>query len=162
MPLSQALLMMVALGASPAAPSPAGDYIRVEIRGTLRTGMMAIGGETTGTVVSARRATWELDLTSLPQGPPRAESLDGRRVLVKGSLEIRPGVERRGRACRRDTSETAILTWASCPRPTTFSPSVRGRTWLRQSSHRVGAGPTAGAGFAAFASSASTASPAKA
>lgn len=98
MPLTQALLMMVAFGASPAPPSPAGDYIRVEIRGTLRTGMMAIGGETTGTVVSARGATWELDLTSLPQGRQRAESLDGRRVLVKGSLEIRPGVERRERA----------------------------------------------------------------
>ena len=98
MPLTQALLMMVALGASPAAPPPGGDYIRVEIRGTLRTGMMAIGGETTGTVVSARGATWELDLTSLPQGRQRAESLDGRRVLVKGSLEIRRGVERRERA----------------------------------------------------------------
>lgn len=96
MPLTQALLMMVALGASPAAP--AGDYIRVEIRGTLRTGMMAIGGETTGTVVSARGATWELDLTQLPEGRQRAESLAGRRVLVKGSLEIRPGVERRERA----------------------------------------------------------------
>ena len=104
MPLTQALLMMVALGASPAAPSPAGDYIRVEIRGTLRTGMMAIGGETTGTVVSARGATWELDLTQLPEGHRRAESLDGRRVLVKGSLEIRPGVERRERAIVAVTS----------------------------------------------------------
>jgi hypothetical protein len=104
MPLTHALLMMVALGASPSASSPAGDYIRVEIRGTLRTGMMAIGGETTGTVVSARGATWELDLTQLPEGHRRAESLDRRRVLVKGSLEIRPGVERRERAIVAVTS----------------------------------------------------------
>jgi len=52
MALTQALLMMVTLGASP-APPPGGDYIKVEVRGTLRTGIMAIGGETTGTVVTA-------------------------------------------------------------------------------------------------------------
>ena len=104
MALTQALLMMFALGASPAPPPPAGDYIKVEIRGTLRSGMMAIGGETTGTVVSARGATWDLDLTKVPDGRKRAESLDGRPVLVKGSLEIRPGVERRERAIVTVTS----------------------------------------------------------
>ena len=98
MALTQALLMMLALGASPAPPPPAGDYIKVEIRGTLRSGMMAIGGETTGTVIGARGATWELDLKGVPQGRQKAESLDGRPVLVKGSLEIRPGVERRERS----------------------------------------------------------------
>ena len=87
MALTQALLMMFALGASPAPPPPGGDYIKVEIRGTLRSGMMAIGGETTGTVVSARGATWDLDLTQVPDGRKRAESLDGRPVLVKGSLD---------------------------------------------------------------------------
>ena len=104
MALTQALLMMFALGASPAPPPPGGDYIKVEIRGTLRSGMMAIGGETTGTVVSARGATWDLDLTKGPDGRNRAESLDGRPVLVKGSLEIRPGVERRERAIVTVTS----------------------------------------------------------
>jgi hypothetical protein len=104
MALTQALLMMFALGASPAPPPLGGDYIKVEIRGTLRSGMMAIGGETTGTVVSARGATWDLDLTKVPDGRTRAESLDGRLVLVKGSLEIRPGVERRERAIVTVTS----------------------------------------------------------
>jgi hypothetical protein len=42
------------------------------------------------------------------------------------------------RAWRRDTSDVGILTWASRPRPTTFSPSARGRIWRRQSSHRAG------------------------
>jgi hypothetical protein len=104
MALTQALLMILALGASPAPPPPSGDYIKVEIRGTLRSGMVAIGGETTGTVITARGATWELDLKGVPQGRQKAESLDGRAVLVKGALEIRPGVERRERAIVTVTS----------------------------------------------------------
>jgi hypothetical protein len=104
MALTHALLMILTLGASPAPPPAGGDYIKVEIRGTLRTGIMAIGGETTGTVVTARGANWDLDLTRIPDGRKRAESLDGRPVLVKGSLEIRPGVERRERAIVTVTS----------------------------------------------------------
>jgi len=104
MALTQALLMILALGASPAPNPPSGDYIKVEIRGTLRAGMMAIGGETTGTVITARGATWELDLKGVAQGRQKAESLDGRAVLVKGALEIRPGVERRERAIVTVTS----------------------------------------------------------
>ena len=109
MAVTQALLLLFALGASPAPGG--GDYIKVEIRGTLRTGIMAIGGETTGTVVSARGAKWDLDLTQLPEGRKKAEALDGRAVLVKGTLEIRPGVERRERAIVTVTSlEAAAAT----------------------------------------------------
>ena len=102
MAIAQALLMLLTLGASPAPGG--GDYIKVEIRGTLRTGMMAVGGETTGTMVTARGASWELDLTHVPEGRKKAETLDGRAVLVKGTLEIRPGVERRQRAIVTVTS----------------------------------------------------------
>jgi hypothetical protein len=73
------------------------DSIDVVVRGTLRTGIMAIGGETTGTTVTARGATWELDLRGNPEWAARAEALSGRRVVVTGSLEARPGVERRQR-----------------------------------------------------------------
>ena len=73
------------------------DSIEVVVRGTLRTGIMAIGGETTGTTITARGATWELDLRGNPESQARAESLTGRRVVVSGSLEVRPGVERRQR-----------------------------------------------------------------
>jgi hypothetical protein len=73
------------------------DSIDVVVRGTLRTGIMAIGGESTGTTIAARGATWELDLRGQPELRTRAESLDGRRVVVTGSLEVRPGVERRQR-----------------------------------------------------------------
>ena len=80
-----------------AAGGAGDDSIDVVVRGTLRTGIMAIGGETTGTTVTARGATWELDLRGKPEWTARAESLSGRRVVVTGSLEVRPGVERRPR-----------------------------------------------------------------
>lgn len=73
------------------------DSIEVVVRGTLHTGIMAIGGETTGTTVSARGVTWELDLGSRPELAARADSLNGRRVVVAGTLEARAGVERRQR-----------------------------------------------------------------
>jgi len=73
------------------------DSIDVVVRGTLRTGIVAIGGESTGTTVTARGATWELDLRGRPELASRAESLSGRRVVVTGSLEARPGVARRQR-----------------------------------------------------------------
>jgi hypothetical protein len=93
------LLAAVVACAAHADGSKAGgdDSIEVVVRGTLRTGIMAIGGETTGTTVSARGATWELDLRGNPEWAARAESLNGRRVVVTGSLEARPGVERRQR-----------------------------------------------------------------
>jgi hypothetical protein len=98
--LAGLLAAAVVAGAAHADGSKAGgggDSIDVVVRGTLRTGIMAIGGETTGTTVSARGATWELDLRGNPEWAARAESLNGRRVVVTGSLEARPGVERRQR-----------------------------------------------------------------
>ena len=75
----------------------ADESIEVVVRGTLRTGMMAIGGETTGTTVTASGATWELDLGGNPKWKAQAESLGGKRVVVTGTLAVRPGVERRQR-----------------------------------------------------------------
>jgi hypothetical protein len=84
-------------GDGSAAGGAGDDSIEVVVRGTLRTGMMAIGGETTGTTVNAKGATWELDFSGKPELAARAESLTGRRVVVTGSLEVRAGVERRQR-----------------------------------------------------------------
>lgn len=94
------------------------DSIEVVVRGTLRTGIMAVGGETTGTTVTARGATWELDLRGKPELLARAEALAGRRVVVTGSLEVRPGVERR----RRHILTVKTLEGASSPRPSPSSP----------------------------------------
>ena len=92
-----AAVATAAQGGGRTAGGAGDDSIEVVVRGTLRTGMMAIGGETTGTTLSARGATWELDLRGNPEWAARAESLNGRRVVVKGSLEARAGVERRQR-----------------------------------------------------------------
>ncbi len=95
------MMILAALGSSPSPP--AGDYIKVEIRGTLRAGVMAIGGETTGVVVTARGASLELDLAQVG-GMARATPLDGKSVVVKGTLEVRRGVERRERTIVTVTS----------------------------------------------------------
>ena len=69
------------------------DSVKVEIRGTLRTGVVAIGGETTGTTVSAKDMTFEVDLRGDPKLQTLAEKLDGRKAIVRGSLVRKKGIE---------------------------------------------------------------------
>ena len=88
--LGTVLLAVAAAGADD-------DSIEVVARGTLRTGIMAIGGETTGITITARGATWDLDLGGDPALGKKAEALSGKRVVVRGTLELRRGVERRQR-----------------------------------------------------------------
>jgi len=102
-------------GGSAAFAADSADYIKVEVRGTIRSGMVAIGGETTGTVVTARGATWELDLGQVPDGPRRAKALDGRAVVVRGSLEVRPAVERRERVIVTVTSLEPVASGGIAP-----------------------------------------------
>jgi len=106
-------ILMMAVAATGAAD----DAIDVVVRGTLRTGIMAIGGETTGTTITARGATWELDLRAKPDLAARAESLAGRRVVVTGSLEVRPGVERRQRWILTVKTLEAAPSAPASPRP---------------------------------------------
>jgi hypothetical protein len=73
------------------------DAITVEVTGTLRTGLMAIGGETTGTVIVANGVSWELDLRALPEVKAKIAEYDGKKVVVSGTFEQRRGVERRKR-----------------------------------------------------------------
>lgn len=80
-----------------AAENSEGDYIKVEIKGTLQTGVMAIGAETTGTVVRVNNVTWELDLGGSKELQELAAKLDKKAVLVTGTYEKRKGVEIRER-----------------------------------------------------------------
>jgi hypothetical protein len=85
----------VARGQSPAAAPKPVEQVRVEIVGRLETGLVAIGGETTGIVVSAKGLSWELDV-GLDEGLRRkAGALSGKTVIAKGTLEPREGVELR-------------------------------------------------------------------
>lgn len=69
------------------------DSIKVRIVGTIKTGIAAIGGETTGTMISANGINWELDLGDDVKLREKAEALNGQRVLVRGSLARQRGVE---------------------------------------------------------------------
>ena len=99
-----AAMAWVMVGMMMAGTSGPDESIEVVVRGTVRTGLMAIGGETTGVTIAARGATWELDLSKDPALRAKAEGLSGRKAVVRGSLEIRPGVERRQRSIVTVTS----------------------------------------------------------
>ena len=73
------------------------DAITVEVTGTLKTGLMAIGGETTGTVIVSNGVSWELDLNAHPEIKAKIAEYDGKKVVVSGAFEQRRGVERRKR-----------------------------------------------------------------
>lgn len=89
------------------AASNVADQIQVQITGRLTAGIMAIGGETTGTTVSANGITWELDFVEDAQLVELAEKLDGQQAYVTGSLTRRAGVEIGERWIVRVTSLTA-------------------------------------------------------
>ena len=81
----------------------ADDAVEVRVRGTLSAGIMAIGGETTGYTITARGVTWELEFTDEAMRS-KADGLDGKKVLVVGTLEARAGVEIRTRTIVQVTS----------------------------------------------------------
>ncbi len=65
----------------------------IEVQGKLSTGMMAIGGETTGTILTTEEGTWELDFSGSRKLSELADKLDGKTVVVTGVSERRKGVE---------------------------------------------------------------------
>lgn len=69
------------------------DAISVNVVGSLRTGVVAIGAETTGTTITSKGITWELDLGKDAELKKIAEKLNGKKAVVEGTLERRPGVE---------------------------------------------------------------------
>lgn len=77
----------------PEEKAAAADSITVTVVGTLRTGIFAIGGETTGTTITAKGITWELDFGENAEFRKNAEKLNGKKVVVQGSLERRRGIE---------------------------------------------------------------------
>jgi len=67
--------------------------IEVDVVGKLRTGIVAIGGETTGATITAEGITWELDFGKDLALRAAADKLDGKAVRVRGNLKQRKGVE---------------------------------------------------------------------
>ena len=66
---------------------------KMEFTGKLRTGIVAIGGETTGTILETKKGSFELDFGKQKDLRQKAEKLNGKNVTVVGRLDIRKGVE---------------------------------------------------------------------
>ncbi|MCC9605416.1 hypothetical protein LOC68_23060 [Blastopirellula sp. JC732] len=78
----------------PITASQSGEgSIEVTVIGKIESGLVAIGGETTGTTITASGITWELELGENAEFRKLAEELSGKQAKVVGSLERRSGVE---------------------------------------------------------------------
>lgn len=88
------LAIAVADEASP-KPSPK-PSVSVEFSGRIRHGMIAIGGETTGTTISFQRIIWEVQLDNDAERT-FAEDHNKETVVVTGSLRKVAGIERKDR-----------------------------------------------------------------
>lgn len=69
------------------------ESIEVTATGTLRTGVFAIGAETTGVTIKVKDITWELDLGKDEALQAAAVKLNGQPATITGTLERRAGVE---------------------------------------------------------------------
>src|SRR5438034_104779 len=91
-------LVVLALAAGVSEAGGEGDkqldagYIKVEVKGTLKTGIMAIGGETTGTIITAPQGTLELDFGKSKELREQADKLNNKAAIATGTLQLRKGV----------------------------------------------------------------------
>jgi hypothetical protein len=72
-----------------------GEYIDVTVHGTLKSGVIAIGAETTGVTITASAVTWELELQGKQQ--ITAGKMSGSKAIVSGQLRREGGVEVKNR-----------------------------------------------------------------
>src|SRR5262245_34021973 len=97
------LIMALVIGAvvlsAPAAaqdkdkPAKKDDtYVKIEAKGKLETGVMAIGGETTGVVIRTSAGSFELDLDKKQR--EQGDKLNGKVVVITGTLYTKKGVTR--------------------------------------------------------------------
>jgi hypothetical protein len=65
----------------------------IKVQGTLSTGIMASGGETTGMILTTEGGTWELDFRDNKKLRELADKWNGKTLVVTGVPERREGVE---------------------------------------------------------------------
>jgi hypothetical protein len=78
-------------GVAAAAAKDDESYIKVEIKGKVKTGIIAIGGETTGVTIATKDGGLELEATG--DQLKALEKLDGKDAVVTGTLTMKKGVE---------------------------------------------------------------------
>ncbi len=69
------------------------DVIQINMDGILETGIVAIGGETTGTIIRAGNITFEVELGKDKLLAQRAHKFHKKRVRLQGTLTKKAGVE---------------------------------------------------------------------
>lgn len=87
------VLGCVALLAFALAALAADEPKKIEVSGTLKTGIIAVGGETTGIIIQAKDKTYELDFGKDKELRAKAEKLHNKKVDVVGTLIVKKGVE---------------------------------------------------------------------
>ena len=70
-----------------------GKAVEVRVRGILTNGILAIGGETTGTTIRFGKTTWELELQNQKTLNSAAAKLNGQLVVVSGLVRAQKGIE---------------------------------------------------------------------
>ena len=83
-------VVAVLLLASVGRAQEAGKF---DMTGTVQTGMMAIGGETTGTLLKTDKGTFELTAGANKEVAKQIAALSGKKAYVVGTLAIKEGVE---------------------------------------------------------------------
>jgi hypothetical protein len=66
---------------------------KIKAVGTLKTGIVAAGGETTGIVLTTKDTTYELDFGKDKELRKKAPTLNGKMVEVTGVLRVVKGIE---------------------------------------------------------------------
>ncbi len=69
---------------------------KLTLTGKLQTGVMAVGGETTGITLTAGNVAYELDIKDAAL-KKKADELNGKNATVKGTLTLKQGVESKQR-----------------------------------------------------------------
>ena len=70
-----------------------GKAVEVRVHGILTNGMLAIGGETTGTTIRFGKTTWELELQNHKTLTSAAAKLNGKLVVASGLVRTQKGIE---------------------------------------------------------------------
>ncbi len=86
-------LLLLAVAFIAADPEHSSESITVTVVGTLKTGIVAIGGETTGATITSGGITWEVDCGNDAKLRDTASGLSGQQVRLHGTLELRAGIE---------------------------------------------------------------------
>lgn len=106
------------------------EAIAVNVVGSLHTGVVAIGGETTGTTITANGLTWELDFGKNAELREAVSKLDGKSVKVSGTLKRQAGIEIRERWVVTVTELKAVQGkgTGALPKPSLQAAAVRSDT----------------------------------